>query len=747
MGADRTPVDLNADDARLIRRTQSSPLIWAISIGVQATMGLIVVLGPLRPRASELTSFGKVFTRPEYDIYCYIAGSVLTVALSLIAVICWNKRILSLPEKLRVKWANNTSHLIKTVSAGSTILAIGFVVPCAYMLETYNRTGLWYCIALLALPAGIGLGLVLWFQRPSYICNAHRIPIIANAAIPFFIIGILFVPDWRTLTGRIYGTDSFLHIDAFVMSPAWGMIHGGTLGTDVYSQYGLGWPTLVSLLASVFSISYGHIALLSMICSCLYLAGVYSLSRSLRIGPGWCLLGIVLILYFKVFPSLEPAFTRWVIWSFPQSNFMRHLLDIFVISALWQHLSLSRLRAAILAGAAGGLSLFLVTDSGIFLFGMLVFYFILKIGLAWRKNDPASLRLHLRGVAACLGAYFAIFLLGALVAARGSILDGAFWAGWLKGIIDSGGAEGFGSSPLANSAASSLVLFVSIFLVYMIALCNGIITIIRGSAQNTDVLKACIAAYGLATLIQFVGRSDPLVLQNVTIPFVLLLTIYADRMARRAYLFLGLSRGSAALRRSLRYGLSLIPWALALLVTVFLGIHSERSKYASPFAFAAGLTYKEVLNFNTFRPDHKDETACLFDSPLDCCGLPENMVQSFNETIDELRILAGTGKSVAVITTFETSYYVAAQMQPWPQGAYLLELRTERSREEYIQALVESRPDYVFLAGPKRRLLSYDVYFEDTLDRLRAALRENYTLDSRVHRFQIWRHTGRRRSR
>ena len=65
------------------------------------------------------------------------------------------------------------------------------------------------------------------------------------------------------------------------MAPAIGYLHGGALGTDVFAQYGVGWPTLHAALDSCWQLSYAHVFQVSLIYGCLYFIGIYVFLRLL----------------------------------------------------------------------------------------------------------------------------------------------------------------------------------------------------------------------------------------------------------------------------------------------------------------------------------------------------------------------------------------------------------------------------------------------------------------------------------
>ena len=93
----------------------------------------------------------------------------------------------------------------------------------------------------------------------------------------------------------------FHHWDYFVTAPALGYLHGQALNTQVYSQYGTGFPLLFALLNPIYRLSYGHIFQFTNIYTCVYICGVYLFLRRLLRNPSWAAFGAFAFIYYKLF--------------------------------------------------------------------------------------------------------------------------------------------------------------------------------------------------------------------------------------------------------------------------------------------------------------------------------------------------------------------------------------------------------------------------------------------------------------
>src|SRR5262249_34553281 len=70
-------------------------------------------------------------------------------------------------------------------------------------------------------------------------------------AMPVLIILVIGVPPgtWTDLAGQCFLIDWCHHLNFFIMGPALSFAHGKAFGTEIFSQYGIGWPMMFSTLS------------------------------------------------------------------------------------------------------------------------------------------------------------------------------------------------------------------------------------------------------------------------------------------------------------------------------------------------------------------------------------------------------------------------------------------------------------------------------------------------------------------
>ena len=112
--------------------------------------------------------------------------------------------------------------------------------------------------------------------RATYL-SLHWIDI----AVVALIWIIIYVPRTDLLAGMDFHLQSFHHWDFFAIGPAIGLLKGKALATQVYSQYGIGWPLLADEAepTEYLLLSYGHTFKIAVIYACVYYCGVYWLLR------------------------------------------------------------------------------------------------------------------------------------------------------------------------------------------------------------------------------------------------------------------------------------------------------------------------------------------------------------------------------------------------------------------------------------------------------------------------------------
>lgn len=709
-----------------------------LSFCVQATVSLYIIYGPNRPRL-DVSDYGFYTSKPEYEISIYLAAWALTILVISASILWWSGRVRASSASGGVDASNRTTILLFTVALMSALLFFGFVRPVSH-ISIFQKYGGWtYPLFVLALPMLIAVASILVHLRPKRRSDSSLIDFAIDCSIPFVLVGLILVPDWRTITGYIYQSDNFFHIDAFVMDPALRLVKGGAFGSGVYSQYGLGWPTFFANSASVLSLSYGRFVLFCMIFSCVYLYGFYFLLRRLTLSAPIALLGTLLVVNLALFARGD--WENFIIWTYPQSHFIRRPLDILILFSIWAHLRGGKSRWAVLASAAAGASLFFVTDTGLFLAATLFFYFGVRFTCSKMFMDGSNRRENALHYVAFAAIYAATFLSGAAWASQMSLFSGTFWGQWMTGILESGGPRGYGSSPFRTSSVQAVWTYAIVFSIYVVTLARFFVSVVRSRVRITQVFLATTAVYGSASLVFFVGRSQLDVLYQNIVPAVVIAAVYAQGALPVSADWLARLDFGPRFKQLAAATPFLIPVALILVTGVQMTHHMKEQTYANAYSFLTGLEYDEILEASAGRTLQKFGQDCMFHLPLDCCGRSHEQTSAFRDTAKMFRALGATGESVAIVSTHATTYYLASGLSPWSSPAPLVSLLTKQDVVEYASELLRQHPGYVIIPrqgeGPM-----WDNWFPATLKTVRTAISPKYTLVDTLQGFEIWKYGG-----
>ena len=630
------------------RRGLRGPLCLGLSLGVQLMLtGLLLTVRHEKPPPPEhLTDLGAALYWPEHDIALYVLGCGLTLLLMFMAVAIWNRHLHAAP-------ATSRPALIRRCAAVMT-LAGGCGMASYILLFLWLRHDSFASLekvaaaALLSTPALFSIGLVhrafrsgltprarplaqgpvpqgpvppsrpheqraparaarglttdclmadCWQARPGYLTRALDI------GMAVLICAVVYVPNWRLLSGYAFSGEAveFHHWDFFAMGPALGYSHGAALGTDVFAQYGVGWPVLFTALSPRLPLGYGHMLHISVIYGCLYFMGVYVLLRLLLKHPVIAAAGVVLAMHFHLF---EGQFVGLVAWILPSTTLLRAPLDVWFFIALLMHLRSRRAAWALVAAAAVGLALFFITDSGVFLGITFAFYWVV-VSLAARlapSPEPVSGligfgRSYLKLVLGSFAVTLLVLMPGLALASRWTLGRKEFWTGWLETFLQLDSHVGL--LPAATFPDGlSILFFIVILGVYLWTVGALFIRLLHREAPTGDIVPACVSFYGLMTLLQFVGRSHPFQLFHVAVPFTIMVALLSDRDYQSR------SRDNAVYR-FMPYG------NLAALLIIM---------SANPnFRFYPNL-FQTVAKFQSVTKASSTQGLCLFGAPPDACG-------------------------------------------------------------------------------------------------------------------------------
>ena len=545
--------------------------------------------------------------------------------------------------------------------------------------------------------------------------------LIADFGAAALIVAIIYSPAWDWLTALSPTLSEpkipYYHWDAFAMGAAVGFRDGGALGTDVFSQYGVGWPMLFTALDPVLPLSYTNMVGLSVSYCCLYFVGIYVLLRLTLGGASWALAGTVLAVGTQLFRGMNDGAT---IWTFPSSTMMRSPFDVWFFLALLMHMRTSRVAWAVLASALAGLELLFEIDTGVYLTVALLLYASLRAG-GPSPHGTAGHRHVVTTVLACGVSFLATLLTGLAVASRGTILSADFWRGCVEGLVKYGG--GMFALPLATAPRNRQVLYfyasVSLFLVLF---ARALIPPRDADRRNRDLFWGVWSHYGLAYLILFVYRSHSFNIYHAAIPILAASVYVAAEAAKWA------DRAIPRLARQSRWlSLSAVAGYATLAVSLVALIKSPA------FRNYPGLVGTALLGSGV--ADRPSESARTGPTPI-----PREVPIEFASVVAEMASLRSRGNTVGVIHPSETMFYLHSRCpRPFRYYALVMTSLTIDQLNRNLDRFARANLDYVLIAEAKE---FENAYYYSILRAFRAVLESEYALQETIGSFELWRRRG-----
>jgi len=692
------------------------PVLCGGAVGLAWMLGALVAFGR-QERSPEflaqLTRAGQKWIRPERDLPIYVLSCVLTVLL--ITALAWWKGAQSPAEGRALAW-------IQVALCGAAVLLQVSLVALWYLPGRTSPPilGRWVLV-LLFFPGLAALVVASLGPRGG---KAVRNPptdfpvpagsLLGGAApqpwswrellLPVALALLLFTPDWRQLAGQFFLL--LHHWDYFAMGPTLALSHGAALGTDAYTQYGVGWPLVFHLLSPLLAISYGHMILVGVTYGCVYFTGLYLLLRTVLGKPTWAAAGVFLAVGLQLFHGLPP---HRVMWCWPSSTMLRSPMDVWLLLALALQLRTRQAYWALVAGACAGLALVFETDTGIYLA-------VAWVG-AWALSSRcAGEQPRAMPVVASVGVAVAAALLGLTAGSRGTLITAGFWKGWSEALVTYSG--GLGAIPIADLSLAPFLQFCAMVAIYLGPLGVAVVRAWRRQLLVGELWLGVVAAYGLMTLLLFVGRSHPWNLFHVSVPACLVAVTVLARFHQR--LERSLAGASHTVARAVRSGVVRALPAACLAAALF-------ALWASPaFHVYPGL-WKRIIGSPPPRG------LCLLQAPGDICGLPPWLrpyAEHLHAVTAKMGAAAIEGRTVAVLGRADPLLYLMAGLAPWSRYSPLLPGLMFQSQLAQLQRqLAFSGPDVVVMGNCGN----------DVWSAVRQTVQRHYLLDSTFGPFELWR--------
>jgi hypothetical protein len=428
---------------------------------------------------------------------------------------------------------------------------------------------------------------------------------------------------------------------------------------------------------------------------------------------------VLVAAHLQAFQGIEDGMSCW---SIPSSSILRYSTDVWFFWVLSRHLRADRRSWAAAAGVVAGLALLLGFDTGIYLLVVLGFYLALRMifGPTGRLGPTLEFRRELVTSSLALSAALATIVAGFAAATRRSPL--AFDRGLLGALFEPlvAYSGGMGCEPMSTTPGYwGQCFFLLVAGTYLLCLGSLVSCLLGPGADRRQVLRGCVAAYGLATALLFVQRSHPFNLFHSIIPFVILLVDGTHASLSR----LGSRAG--------RLGGSIAIGAVALGLLL-----ANRHVQGYP-----GLIQNAIRG--------EEPTAVLFQK-LDALVVPYNdetleYEQEFQKVTTRLSRLRAVGVRVAILDEAEPMFEVASGVAPCDRYVPLFTNLLTRPRLEAAKArfiargfggvVLRSGADPGFARSPPEALA-------DVRGEFRQLVQREFVLRESIGRYEFWSSRG-----
>ncbi len=705
---------------------------------------------PASPMWDQYTEYGKFRHHPDRDLPFYAFGSCLAVLLAITLERAWRRR----SEPPGIKTAVLPGHRVALLLA--LVPTIPFWLNLASPSTILLAGGLRRSTSILLMMPGLAAAaaIFLFRGRPGLaggwtVARAPDVPAhdgerqaaelaegrsvrssqtvvhwLFDVGMVALIASLIYIPDWKLIAYQTYNLDQFHHWDFYLMGPALGFFHGRALGTDVFSQYGVGWPVVLSWLSAVTPITYATCAAIFVLCGTLYFVLYY---LTLRHVAGGALLAAAIFFVFlnlQLFHGL-PDSGSITMWSWPSSSIVRSVFDLGFFAMLALHGRSGHSRWMVASSAMVGLGLLFEMDTGLYLLASFFYYlFVTWLHGVRGVEGPWSANLSIRTMASLAATLISVTAVGLLIASRGTLFSREFFEGWLEGVRTYGG--GFSSLPVVRSGRIALAM-----LMVLVGLSIGsmLLPILRrrsGRMGFQDRYMGCWGSYAWCAMALFVNRSHPWNIFHCILPFGVLAAYLARSILDRSLeVTAGLGRsGSTPWRTSLlRQGAP----GLALVVALI-------ALWTNP-AFRG---YPNLWN-RPVRSTSLGPELCLMPG---LCGFPE----SDAEKIEEFRSVTGqmaeyrtSGQSIEIIHAFDPIFYLASGCPPLDRYSPLLpDLKTKQQLTEAIGRFQARKTPRVVIQEPTDLHEDW-TSLREALSAYRNVLLADYEIEKRIGHLEIWR--------
>ncbi len=362
--------------------------------------------------------------------------------------------------------------------------------------------------------------------------NAPVLRRVCDILFPLIVVACLFIPNPEAVVARMFIGEQFHHNDSFVFGPAWAYLSGCVLDFDVISQYGLGMPVIIGLLAKCLGgFSYLNVVVVMIGMVILYFVLFYIF---LRLWTKSALLALAAVLFAIKVQMFHTGVFPFV-FTYGSASVIRYFFDIFFLYAVWFHLRSGHNRWLTVAAVSCGVGLFHITAEGIYLTATFYFYLLVSWLGGWLRKDIFTSPLKLP-VAAAFGILVPCTAALLLFSTTGKVMFTAeFWHN--TGEFIEYFLSGFGLTPIYESLKNRFFLanlmgfVIPLVYVFTLLVVGGMIYFRKLDKQHLVVVIICI--YGLGLYHYYIARSAVTSYYAVALPYVFILAYWTAQYTAR----------------------------------------------------------------------------------------------------------------------------------------------------------------------------------------------------------------------
>jgi hypothetical protein len=547
------------------------------------------------------------------------------------------------------------------------------------------------------------------------------------AALIFSLV-VLAAPS--IAAGFVFTRDLFYHWNHFMMAQALAHQHGMALTLDVYSPYGLGWPTLMSSLSGILPLSHQNtIAFASVFCG-VYFMGLYVLLRLVVTRRSLALAGTLFALWLGFFSPLFMQVPRVLSnWQWPSMLILRSPFDWTFFLALLIHARSGRPLASIVAGACAGLGLFFETDTGLMIVGTFVVYWVCALlfidvrreGLAEGDAIGVAPLRPARTLLLSVAAFVAVLVVGFVIATHGRFLSepAAFLSGWLGGLTNTIDVSArLFNRFLADASWEVLALMFGSLGVCLFAVSETALKALHRRLDPTSLFLGCVGFYGAGRLVLFAWNTEPIRIRLAGVAVAIILSVALLRAIEALERRSRDSPGSPVARL-----LAFAPFVVLIVAGGLLLSSPTLDRYPNAWNLARRGLPENWVYLN------REGREVLLDRRIDAL-----FGDKLRPAVAKVRALTLAGERVAVLDSYKTYIYLATGTKPWTGDAALfMNTFTRQTSRDLVDRFSETGPPYVLI----QRIPPTQDLIRDTWTELRESLRPRYRVVEELPYFDL----------